>query len=42
MPSHRVRELLDAVIVNNQVTGALERVHKPEAKERNPKAHGKA
>lgn len=37
-----VRELLDAVIVKNQVAGALERVNKPEAKERKPRAHGKA
>ncbi len=29
-----VRELLDAVIVKNQVSGALERVAKPAAKER--------
>ena len=37
-----VRELLDAVIVKNQVAGALERVNKPEAKERKPRVHGKA
>lgn len=36
MPEHEqnmVRDLLDAVIVKNQVTGAIERVHKPAAKE---------
>ena len=37
-----VRELLDAVIVKNQVAGALERVNKPEAKERRTRAQGKA
>lgn len=37
-----VRELLDAVIVKNQVAGALERVNKPAAKERKSRAHGKA
>jgi hypothetical protein len=37
-----VRELLDAVIVKNQVAGALERVTKPEAKERRTRPQGKA
>jgi hypothetical protein len=38
-----VRELLDAVIVvKNQVAGALERVNKPEAKERRTRVRGKA
>ena len=37
-----VRELLDAVIVKNQVAGALERVSKPEAKERKTRVQGKA
>ena len=37
-----VRELLDALIVKNQVAGALERVNKPEAKERQTRAQGKA
>ncbi len=37
-----VRELLDAVIVKNQVAGALERVNKPEAKERRTRVQGKA
>lgn len=37
-----VRELLDAVIVKNQVGGALERVNKPEAKERRTRVQGKA
>jgi transcriptional regulator with XRE-family HTH domain len=39
MPEHEqnmVRDLLDAVIVKNQVTGAIERVHKPAAKEIKP------
>lgn len=31
-----VRELLDAVIVKNQVTGALERINKPAAKGKKP------
>jgi transcriptional regulator with XRE-family HTH domain len=31
-----VRELLDAIIVKNQVTGALERINKPAAKEKKP------
>ena len=31
-----VRELLDAIIVKNQVAGALERVNKPTAKEKKP------
>lgn len=34
-----VRELLDAVIVKNQVAGALERVHKPAAKGKAASAH---
>ncbi|WP_428719212.1 helix-turn-helix domain-containing protein [Undibacterium curvum] len=36
MPEHEqnmVRDLLDAVIVKNQVAGAIERVNKPAAKE---------
>lgn len=37
-----VRELLDAVIIKNQVAGALERVNKPEAKERRTRVQGKA
>lgn len=37
-----VRELLDAVIVKNQVAGALERVSKPETKERGARTRGKA
>jgi transcriptional regulator with XRE-family HTH domain len=37
-----VRELLDAVIVKNQVAGALERVNKPEAKERRTRVQSKA
>ena len=36
-----VRELLDAVIVKNQVAGALERVNKPETKERRTRPQGK-
>ena len=31
-----VRELLDAIIVKNQVAGALERINKPAAKEKKP------
>lgn len=31
-----VRELLDAIIIKNQVSGALERVNKPAAKEKKP------
>ncbi len=39
MPEHEqevARELLDALIVKNQVTGAIERVVKPAAKGKNP------
>ncbi len=36
-----VRELLDAIIVKNQVAGAIERVAKPAAKEKKA-AHGRA
>lgn len=35
-----VRELLDAIIIKNQVTGALERVAKPAAKTKKP-THGR-
>lgn len=35
-----VRELLDAIIIKNQVTGALERVAKPATKEKKA-AHGR-